>query len=131
VWELRVFLGRDSHGRVRHKSRVFRGGKREAQRALIRLAAQYDPVRSRLADDGGTATIPAWGPELTVNQAIAVWRDNGWEDLSPTTTQRYEQIWRTHIADRLGRRKIASLSAYEVEQFLRQLKHEGAGRGTV
>ncbi len=59
------------------------------------------------------------------------WRDNGWEDLSPTTTQRYEQIWRSYIADRIGRRKIASLGAYEVEQFLRQLKHEGAGRRTV
>ena len=36
AWELRVFLGRDNRGRVRHKSRTFRGSKRAAEKELAR-----------------------------------------------------------------------------------------------
>ena len=45
AWELRVFLGRDSRGRVRHKSRTFRGSKRAAEKELrVLLAAQdFEP----------------------------------------------------------------------------------------
>jgi hypothetical protein len=42
AWELRVFLGRDSRGRVRHKSRVFRGSKRAAEKELSRLVLAQD-----------------------------------------------------------------------------------------
>ena len=37
VWELRIFLGRDEQGRVRHKSVTFRGGSRAADKELTRL----------------------------------------------------------------------------------------------
>ena len=39
AWELRVFLGRDKQGRVRHKSRTFRGSKRAAEKELRALLA--------------------------------------------------------------------------------------------
>jgi integrase len=131
VWELRVYLGRDDRGRVQHKSRTFRGGKREAERALTRLVA--DGERERIVDPagGGRPGMPRWGRGTTLNDAIRGWRDNGWDDLSPTTTERYEQIWRMYIADGLGRRRIASISPYEVEQFFRELKSQGVGRRTM
>ena len=46
VWELRVFLGRDDNGKVRHGNQTFRGGKRAAERELSRLvaAAENEPV---------------------------------------------------------------------------------------
>ena len=46
VWELRVFLGRDAAGKVRHRSLTFRGGKRAAERELSRLRARGGPPGS-------------------------------------------------------------------------------------
>ncbi|MGH9122566.1 MAG: hypothetical protein ACRDYC_11610, partial [Acidimicrobiales bacterium] len=41
-WELRVFLGRDSAGRTRHRSRTFHGSRSQAERALARLVTEQD-----------------------------------------------------------------------------------------
>ena len=131
VWELRVYLGRDRRGRPIQKSRSVRGGKRQAKRALDRLSAEYEPLRDLPTSHMNLVSAPSWGADMTINQAIRAWRDNGWEDLSPTTTERYEQIWRTYVFNRIGRRKIASLSPYDVEQFFRQRKREGVGLRTV
>jgi hypothetical protein len=47
----------------------------------------------------------SWGLATTVNDAIAGWRLNGRDDLSPTTSRRYEVIWRLHVKDSIGRRR--------------------------
>jgi integrase len=72
-----------------------------------------------------------WGPHTTINDAIAAWRDNGWDDLSPKTVRHYESTWKVHIERSIGRRKIASLSAYDVERFYRSLKSSGLSQATV
>ena len=89
VWELRVFLGRDDNGKVRHANRTFRGGKRMAERELSRLvaAADNEDVPPPVVDG------PRWSEQTTINDAIAGWKDNGWEDLSPSTVRRYENMW--------------------------------------
>ena len=123
VWELRVFLGRDPAGRVRQRSESFRGGKREAQRALARLVAA--------AQEEDAPAVLEWGSDTTINDALAGWQRNGWPDLSPTTVRRYEGIWEHHIRGGIGQRTIRSLSPYDVEQFLRQLKDGGLSQGSV
>ncbi len=50
VWELRVYLGRDDRGKVRHRHVTFLGGKREAPRKLNRLVA--DPEAPTGASPG-------------------------------------------------------------------------------
>ena len=40
TWELRVFVGRDSLGKVKHRSVRFRVTKRKAERELTRLAPE-------------------------------------------------------------------------------------------
>jgi len=49
VWELRVFLGRDDAGKVRHRNLTFRGGKRAAELELSRLVteAENEPAPCR------------------------------------------------------------------------------------
>jgi hypothetical protein len=64
--------------------------------------------------------MPGWGRETTLNDAIRGWRDNGWDDLSLTTTERYEQIWRMYIADGLGRRGLAEIADPATTTPLRQ-----------
>jgi len=72
-----------------------------------------------------------WGPQTTVNEAVEGWRENGWQDLSPNTVRGYDGVWRRHIRDSIGRRRIVSLSPYDVERFFRELKDKGAGPTTV
>ncbi len=126
LWELRVYLGRDASGRVRHRHARFHGSRREAERELARMVAEQTvqplspPNEPRL-----------WGPATTVNDAIAAWRHNGWQDLSPRTAEHYEAVWRLHIAGTIGRRKIASLGPYDVERFYRGLKERGLSQATV
>lgn len=127
VWELRAYLGRDSAGRVRHRYATFQGSRREADRALARLVADTERQQT-------TAQVEAprtWGEKTTVNDAIAAWRDNGWEDLSPTTVRRYEGLWETHVRGAIGHRQIAGLSPYDVERYFRALKTKGMAEGSV
>jgi hypothetical protein len=56
------------------------------------------------------------------HDAVAAWRDNGWDDLSPKTARHYEGIWSIRIAPTIGRRPIATIGPYDVERFYRSLK---------
>ncbi|MGC9963436.1 MAG: tyrosine-type recombinase/integrase, partial [Acidimicrobiales bacterium] len=127
AWELRVFVGRDSKGRVRHRSVTFRGTKRAAERELARLVTEQDATPAVVPEEGPGK----WGAASTVNDAIAAWQANGWEDLSPSTTRRYESIWDVHIRDDIGRRRIASLSSYDLERWYRDMKRRGLGESSV
>lgn len=125
AYELRIYLGRDHNGAVRHQSRIFRGTKREAERELARLMVDLE------AAPVGVESDRRWGPSTTVNDAIEGWKENGWEDLSPLTVRRYENVWKVHIRSTIGRRRISSLNAYDIERFFRDMKRQGAGRETV
>jgi integrase len=126
VWELRVYVGRDAAGRVKHRYTRFVGNKRAAKRALEDLVAE---VRA-------TAEAPAeertkWGRQTTLNEAFEAWRENGWADLSPSTVRRYESIWSVQIAPVIGKSRIAELGPYELERYFRKLKQQGLAEATV
>lgn len=127
VWELRVFIGRDSTGRVRHKQSTFRGSERAAKRELAKLVAAQDFEPEAPAEP----ETKTWNATTTVNDAIAGWKDNGWDDLSPVTVRRYENVWKVHIEKTIGKQCISTLTPYEVERYFRKLKADGAGRETV
>jgi hypothetical protein len=76
AWQLRVFIGRDAEGRVRHTSRIFRGSRRAAERELARMVA-LQTLEPAAVPQGGART---WGPKTTINDAIAGWVENGWQD---------------------------------------------------
>ncbi len=77
TWELRVYIGRDAKGRVKHRYLRFHGTKREAGRELARLAlSQFDdPVVVR-------EERSQWNGQTTINDALLAWRENGWEALT-------------------------------------------------
>lgn len=127
TYELRVFLGRDADGRVRHRSVLFRGSRRSAERALSRLLVEQEDAPAPPPDPGSRS----WGPTTTVNEAIAGWKANGWEDLSPVTARRYENLWKVHIRQSIGKRRITTLTPYDIERYFRDLKAGGASRETV
>ncbi len=121
-----MYLGRDSNGRVRHQHVTFKGSRRQAERELARLVANHDAKPAAVPEEP-----TRFGPTFTVNDAIAAWRDNGWADLSPKTTRGYESTWRVHIEEAIGKRRIASLTTYDVEHFYRSLKAAGQGPATT
>ena len=105
TWELRVYLGRDSSGKVKHRYLRFRGSKRQAVRELARLVAEQEAEPEPIVESG-----LKWNASTTINDAISAWQANGWDDLSPSTTRRYESIWKVHISETIGMRKICSLT---------------------
>jgi len=109
TWQLRVYLGRDAEGRVRHRHVTFKGSRRQAERELARLVAEQDSQPTAVPEQPAN-----WGPATTVNDAVAAWRDNGWDDLSPRTARHYEGIWRVHIEEDPGRIKRVGKSGDEV-----------------
>lgn len=127
AWELRVFVGRDPQGRVRHTSKLFRGTRRAAERELARMVLRQEDQPEVVPDQSARS----WGPTTTFNDAIAGWRENGWQDLSPLTSARYESVWRLHIRDGIGKRRIVSTGPYDLERDFRRLKAGGAGKETV
>ena len=52
-----------------------------------------------------------WSGATTVNNAIEGWRQNGWDDLSPVTSRRYENLWKVHIQKTIGKERIAALDS--------------------
>ncbi len=127
AWELRVFIGRDSRGRPKQKSVLFRGTKRAAERELARLVLLQDEKPASVPNEESRQ----WSSSTTVNDAICAWRDNGWDDLSPKTARGYEEIWNRYVLHSIGLKRISALDPYSVERYFRNLKEKGAGRDTV
>ncbi len=126
VWEIRVYIGRDEQGRVRHLHQRFRGTRRAAEQALARLLVAKETLPT-LEED----VQVLWGPATTINEAIAAWRENGWDDLSPNTAYDYDVIHRLYICNSIGKRRIANLTPYEIEKYFRQLKKLGLSKERV
>jgi len=122
-----VRRSRLSQGRVRHLHRTFHGSRRAAEKELARLVAMQE-IEPQAPPEEETR---AWGSKTTINDAISGWRENGWEDLSPKTARNYQSSWDNHIATSIGRRRISTLSTFDVEKYLRGLKAGGLGRDSV
>ena len=126
TWELRLYLGRDTNGRVRHKHTTFVGSKRAAERELARLSIEFESSSQPPLDE---STL--WGTKTTFNDAILAWKQNGWQDLSPKTVTDYESLYRLHIKDKLGQKPIAKIGVFELEAYFRTLLEGGLGTSGV
>ena len=124
--ELRLYLGRDTTGRVRHKHTTFVGSKRAAERELARLSIEFESSPQPSPDE---STL--WGAKTTFNDAILAWKQNGWQDLSPKTVTDYESLYRLHIKDKVGRKPIAKIGVFELEAYFRTLSQHGLGTSGV
>jgi integrase len=111
---------------VRHRHATVHGTRRSAERELARLVAEQESSPVQAPDEPIN-----WGPTTAINDAIAAWQANGWEDLSPKTARRDESAWEVNIGKSIGRRRIATLGPYDVEQYFRGLKHKGLSEGSV
>ena len=126
VYELRVYVGRDLSGRGEAPSRAL-----HRQQACGPTSPCRFRRRGRASQGEQRRTCRLLVIEHDTDSAFAAWKLNGWQDLSPSTTRRYESIWQVHVEGSLGKRKISELSSYDLERYFRKLKSEGAAEASV
>lgn len=119
VWELRVSLGPDPlTGRQRQRSRTFRGGKRDADRALAALIAEMASKRS----PGTTATFGA----ILARRMEVVWRDR-----SPTTAYGYQSKLDRYVIPALGEVPLSKLGAEQLDALYADMGAKGLAPRTI
>jgi len=109
---LRVFLGRDANGKVRHGYQTFRGGKRAAERELSRLvaAAEDKPVPPPSRAPGGTANH-----DQRCHPGMEGQRLGGPLPVDRPTLREHGM---KHVHGSIGNERLATLSPYDVEKVL-------------
>jgi integrase len=119
-WELRAYAGRDPEtGNPRQVSRIFRGGKREARKALDKLVGEVDAGQHV----GTTATF---------GKLLDLWLAKV-EDLGKarTTLETYRQHVEKYIRPSLGDVRLDKLDTYRLDQYFQGLRTKGLAAGTV
>jgi hypothetical protein len=97
AWDLRVYVGLDAvTGKQRYATKTVRGGKREAQRALVEFAA--DAQRGKLAR---TST--------TIAELLDQWFDQASQDISPKTVVETRGFIDRNLKPALGTVALARL----------------------
>ncbi len=108
-WIGKVTIGYDANGRRRLK-KISARTKTAAQQEIKKI------IRDK--EDGLAITHTNY----TVAQAVEDWLTYGLVKVAPKTRQRDEQMSRTHIIPKLGKRKLNQLSAADVEKWFGELK---------
>jgi integrase len=116
-WELKAYLGRDAvSGEKRWAYQTFRGGKRDAQRALAAMVAQ--------AERGALARTKA-----TVGQLLEEWFSHAGADFSPKTARETRGVMDRNLLPFLGEVPLAKLRADDIDRFYRRLREKGGRAG--
>jgi hypothetical protein len=118
-WELRAYAGRDPiTGRPRYVSRTFRGGKRDAGKALTQFVAGID-VRGTQAD-------------LSIDGLLTSHIDHlEQRGRGARTIEGYRGIARWVAADRVGRRQLSEVGPKDFDDFYDRLRSRGLSPATV
>jgi integrase len=117
AWELRVFLGTDAVScKQRYVTKTFRGGKREAQRALNEMLVE--------AERGLTAKTSA-----TVGELLDRWLEHARGDYSPKTTREVSGYIERNLRPALGEVRLTKLSTASIDRYYRSLLTGGGHNG--
>ena len=113
-WQIRVFLGRDEHGKRIRKNETVHGKKADAERRLREILGQMD-----------RGVVPSV-ERYKLGEWLQLWLD---EVISPNKEQktydRYEGVVRLHLAPHLGGVEVAKLGPRQVQDLETKLLNEG------
>lgn len=71
-----------------------------------------------------------WDRQYTFEEWADIWFDHHKETIAPTTQDSYRYTLRV-LVDYFGERKLDSIKAFDVEEFLKQLRREGGSRSRL
>ena len=122
VFELTVFIGRDPlTAKRRTRTKVFRGSKADAAKAMAALQTEIGEERPSTA-----------GPATTVGQLLDRWMELAEPDLSPTTVREYRRLINQRIRPALGTVVLRRLQTSMLDDFYRALSTKaGLSSGSV
>lgn len=115
VWEVRVFTGRDAHGRPTQVSRTVRGGKRDAQRVAAQLEARP----------------PSNAAGRTVADVLTAWREVNQDVWSEATRRDYASRADRVAEDTIGRIAVARLGVGDVERWHARMRRTRVGEAAI
>ena len=119
-WQLRVHAGRDPRtGRKRYVERTFRGGKRQAARALADLSREVELLSPRSAAEG------------TMEALCNEWLAHVGPGFSPRTVSVTKGYLNQPILPALGTLQVARVTAADLDRFYRHLLEVGGPQGSV
>jgi site-specific recombinase XerC len=119
VWEVRVYLGRDQNGQVKHLSRTVHGSAREADAVLHELIAKH-------------ADAEMDGLGMTVGQLLDRWlKECERLDRSPTTLRTYRSEIERTIRPALGKVKLSRLGPRQLDELYGEMKDKGRSAKTI
>ena len=108
-WRLRVFVGRDEMGRVRHKNVSFSGTKREAQKELAKLVADVERGRVPIGHSG------------SVSDLLERWLQAIENERAPYTINEYRRLVAVNIAPSIGKVRLDKLTGARLDAFYASL----------
>jgi integrase len=119
-WLVRVYAGRDAAGKRRYHSELVHGGKKDADRVLVRLLGEKD------AGKLGTK------PVSTVGEYLDTWIQT---TVAPSARLRtlndYVATLKVNVRPYVGHVKLASMTPLEVRAMLVKLRARGLAPRTV
>jgi len=119
TWRLRVFIGRDTKGRVRHVNRTVTGTERTAQRELAKLIAGVEL--------GQVATDHS----ISLGELIDRWLDDIAPHRSVWTMYKYREVAERSVKPALGSLKVEKLSPRHINDFYARLIQRGLSATSV
>lgn len=118
-WRLRVFVGRDVDGRVRHLNRTVAGTKREAQRELAKLVADIERGALVTSHSG------------TVSDLVDRWLEAVALERTPYTIKEYRRLANRAIKPALGAMRLSKLTARQLDDLYTSLTARGLSAASV
>jgi integrase len=118
TWRLSVFVGRDPRtGRKRYAQRTAHGTKKEAERALARLVTEVDEGRHSASAAG------------TFGDLLDRWLETKAQSVAPATIGNYRWVADKYIRPGLGRARLATMKAADIDSFYVRLAAQPGERG--
>lgn len=118
TWRLSVYIGRDPRtGRKRYAQSTVHGTKREAQRALARLVTEVDEGRHAASAAG------------TFGNLLDRWLETKAHSVEASTLASYKWLTEKYIRPELGRARLASLKAVDLDAFYVRLAAKRGDKG--
>ncbi len=117
-WRLRVYLGRDPHGRPLQAAKTVTGGRRQAEAALRKFITEVENSRS---------------PQRSINVAglLERWLDHITPTRRPSTIDRYRRKVDKAINPALGSVRLDRLTAEQLDRQYRAWLDAGLSSSTV
>ena len=115
-WEFRVMIGRNNDGRPQYKS-IYAKTQRELKYKI-----------QEWRDDESSGIN--WEADYTFSEWADIWFESHKDNIAQTTQDSYRYTLRV-LKDYFGIRKLDSIKAFDIEQFLKKLRKEGGSKSRL